>query len=402
MIVDIVWWNLDGSEQSIESLRARVDKDTLARWSNVPGIREKHWIADKTNNRWGAIMLWDDHRPPAHLLPSNDAQSLIGLPVAERLRFSVEASTASGAIGARMRSLEPAASSADTYAAEPINASHPIDYIVVDAFTRTPLEGNPVAVFLVEDPLPAERMQRIAREMNLSEVVFVMPPMQGGDVHVRIFTPVNELPFAGHPLLGTAVALRHVKAQARFLFETGMGIVPFDVRSDVPGEAFVTMQQPIPTWTRFDQNERLLEALGVEASVLPVEAYRNGPRHVFVTLPDVSTLSDVHPDHRMLAEFEDMSAMCLAPAGDHWRCRMFSPAYGVVEDAATGSAAGPIAIHLARHGLVPWGEPLHLLQGVEIKRPSHMYAIVDGSERVIEALKVSGHGVVVARGRLEV
>ncbi|WP_369869748.1 PhzF family phenazine biosynthesis protein [Burkholderia cepacia] len=402
MIVDIVWWNLDGSEQSIESLKARVDDSTLARWSNVPGLREKHWIADEDRNRWGAIMLWDGERPPAHLLPPNDAQKLIGLPVAERLRFSVEASAASGEIAARMRALEPAASHANTHAAAPIHASHPVDYIVVDAFTRTPLEGNPVAVFLVDVPLPAERMQRIAREMNLSEVVFVMPPKQGGDVHVRIFTPVNELPFAGHPLLGTAVALRHVKAQDRFVFETGMGLVPFDVRSDAPGEAYVTMQQPIPTWTRFDRAGRLLEALGVEASVLPVEAYRNGPRHVFVTLPDASALSDVHPDHRALAEFEDMSAMCLAPAGDHWRCRMFSPAYGVVEDAATGSAAGPIAIHLARHGLISWGEPLHLLQGVEIRRPSHMHARVNGSEHGIEAVEVSGHGVVVARGRLGV
>ena len=94
--------------------------------------------------------------------------------------------------------------------------------------------------------------------------------------------------------------------------------------------------------------------------------------------------------------------MCLAPAGNHWRCRMFSPAYGVVEDAATGSAAGPIAIHLARHGLIAWGEPLHLLQGVEIKRPSHMHALVNGSEHGIEAVEVSGHGVVVARGRLGV
>ncbi|QCP53613.1 PhzF family phenazine biosynthesis protein [Trinickia violacea] len=402
MIVDIAWWDLDGSKETIESLKARVDDSTLARWSNVPGLREKHWIADTDRNRWGAIMLWDGERPAAHLMPPNDAQTLIGLPVAERLRFSVAASAASGEIAALMRTLEPAPPHANAHAASPAHASYPIDYIVVDAFTRTPLEGNPVAVFFVDDPLPAERMQRIAREMNLSEVVFVMPPKEGGDVHVRIFTPVNELPFAGHPLLGTAVALRHVKDQDRFVFETGMGLVPFDVRAEAPGVVYVTMQQPIPTWTRFEYAERLLEALGLDSSALPVEAYRNGPRHVFVTCPDVSALSDVRPDHRALAEFEDMSAMCLAPAEDHWRCRMFSPAYSVTEDAATGSAAGPIAIHLARYGLIPWGEPLHILQGVEIKRPSHMYALVDGSERGIESVKVSGHGVVVARGRLGV
>ncbi|AOJ05849.1 phenazine biosynthesis protein [Burkholderia mayonis] len=275
-----------------------------------------------------------------------------------------------------------------------------MDYLVVDAFTRTPLEGNPVAVFLVDETLAPQRMQQIAREMNLSEVTFVMPPRNDGDVHVRIFTPVNELPFAGHPLLGTAVALRHLKAQDRFVFETGMGPVTFDVHSEQPGLAFVTMQQPIPTWQRYEHADRLLDALGLNASTLPVEAYRNGPRHVLVGCPNASALSNVHPDHRALAQFEDMSAICLAPAGDHWRCRMFSPAYGVTEDAATGSAAGPIAIHLARHRQIPWGQALHILQGVEIKRPSHMYALVTGTEHDIRSVEVSGHGAVVARGRL--
>ncbi|MEX3557227.1 MAG: PhzF family phenazine biosynthesis protein [Burkholderia sp.] len=402
MIVDIAWWDLSGSTQTIESLKARLDESTLARWSNVPGLHAKHWIADEAKNRWGAIMLWDNGRLPAHVLPPNDAQMLIGLPIAERLNFSVEASVSNGEIQPFMRTFNPVPLQANTHAVAPIHSSPPIDYIVIDAFTRTPLEGNPVAVFFVADPLPAQRMQRIAREMNLSEVVFVMPPQQGGDVHVRIFTPVNELPFAGHPLLGTAVALRHVKAQDHFVFETGMGLVSFDVESDASGVAHVSMQQPIPTWTCYEHTDRLLNALGLDASVLPIEAYRNGPRHVFVTCHDASALSNVLPNHRALAEFEDMSAMCLAPAGDHWRCRMFSPAYGVTEDAATGSAAGPIAIHLARHGLISWGQPLHILQGVEINRPSHMYALVDGSAHKIESVKVGGHGVVVGRGRLGV
>ena len=238
--------------------------------------------------------------------------------------------------------------------------------------------------------------------MNLSEVVFVMPPREGGDFHVRIFTPVNELPFAGHPLLGTAVAVRHVKAQDRFVFETGMGHFAFDVQVEAPGLAYVTMAQPVPTWQRYEHADRLLAALGLSHSTMPVEAYRNGPRHVLVGCPDASALSDVRPDVHALAEFEDMSAICIAPAGDHWRCRMFSPAYGVTEDAATGSAAGPIAIHLARHGQMLWGQPLHILQGVEIKRPSHMYARVTGTSHAIESVRASGHGVVVARGRLRV
>jgi trans-2,3-dihydro-3-hydroxyanthranilate isomerase len=406
MIVDIVWWNLDGSAQTIESLKAQLQDSGVDRWTNVPGLVSKHWIADAENRRWGAIMLWDEDRPAAHLMPPNDAQDLIGLPVAHRTRFTVAHSVERGDVQRFVHALEPAAlavggeARAVGFGSAPAPAS--IDYIVVDAFTRTPLEGNPVAVFFPEVPLSAQRMQQIGREMNLSEVVFVMPPGEGGDFHVRIFTPVNELPFAGHPLLGTAVAVRHVKAQERFVFETGMGHFAFDVQVEVPGLAYVTMAQPVPTWQRYEHADRLLAALGLSHSTMPVEAYRNGPRHVLVGCPDASALSDVRPDHHALAEFEDMSAICIAPAGDHWRCRMFSPAYGVTEDAATGSAAGPIAIHLARHGQILWGQPLHILQGVEIKRPSHMYARVTGSAHAIEAVRASGHGVVVARGRLRV
>lgn len=417
MIVDIVWWDLDGSTQTIESLKSQLQDGGVDRWANVPGLVSKHWIADPENRRWGAIMLWDEDRPPAHLLPANDAQRLIGLPVAHRTRFTVEHTVARGDVQRFVHALAPAAlavggaapvadaASIDATAsteATASTASTSIEYIVADAFTRTPLEGNPVAVFFPDKPLPAQRMQQIGREMNLSEVVFVMPPREGGDFHVRIFTPVNELPFAGHPLLGTAVAVRHVKAQDRFVFETGMGHFAFDVQVEAPGLAYVTMAQPVPTWQRYEHADRLLAALGLSHSTMPVEAYRNGPRHVLVGCPDASALSDVRPDVHALAEFEDMSAICIAPAGDHWRCRMFSPAYGVTEDAATGSAAGPIAIHLARHGQMLWGQPLHILQGVEIKRPSHMYARVTGTSHAIESVRASGHGVVVARGRLRV
>lgn len=402
MTVDIVWWNLDGSTQTIESLRTHLSNGTIERWKNVPGLRLKLWIADAETNRWGAIMLWDQTRPASYLMPQNEAQNLIGLPVAQRARFSIDASVEASDRHSYVAHVGPTHINTPTAASVLKSRRTSIEYIVVDAFTRTPLEGNPVAVFFVKEPLAAERMQQIAREMNLSEVTFVMPPEHGGDVRVRIFTPVNELPFAGHPLLGTAVALRHQKEQDLFVFETGMGPVIFDVQADEPGIAFVTMEQPIPTWQVYEHADRLLAALGLSSSTLPIEAYRNGPRHVLVGCPDVAALSAVRPDLRALAEFDDMSAICFAPAGDHWRCRMFSPAYGVAEDAATGSAAGPIAIHLARHGQVPWEQPLHILQGVEIRRPSHMHALVTGTEHDIHSVRVSGHGAVVAQGSLHI
>ncbi|MEH0547974.1 PhzF family phenazine biosynthesis protein [Streptomyces sp. B21-105] len=275
------------------------------------------------------------------------------------------------------------------------------EYIVVDAFARRPLEGNPVAVFFDAADLTAELMQRIAREMNLSEVTFVLPPEQGGDARIRIFTPVNELPFAGHPMLGTAVALGHTLKEDRLLLETAMGLIPFQLRDD-QGIPAVRMEQPIPTWEPYEHRAELLEALGVTESTAPVEIYRNGPRHVFVGLESVAALSALRPDHRALSRFPDMAANCFAGEGTHWRTRMFSPAYGVVEDAATGSAAGPLAIHLARHGLSAYGESLQILQGVEMGRPSLMLATADGTGEDVRGVQVGGHGAIAARGTLNV
>ena len=275
------------------------------------------------------------------------------------------------------------------------------EYIVVDAFARQPLDGNPVAVFFDSGDLDPGRMQRIAREMNLSEVTFVLPAERGGDARIRIFTPVNELPFAGHPMLGTAVALGETLKQDRLLLETAMGDIPFELTATEDDEAVrVWMAQPIPTWQPYEHQVDLLAALGVEAATVPIEVYRNGPRHVFVGLPNVAALSALHPDHRALSAFPDMAANCFAGSGTRWRMRMFSPAYGVVEDAATGSAAGPLAIHVARYGLARYGQDIEILQGVEIRRPSLMTATVDGTGEHVRSVRVGGHGVVIARGTI--
>jgi trans-2,3-dihydro-3-hydroxyanthranilate isomerase len=274
-------------------------------------------------------------------------------------------------------------------------------YLVVDAFARRPLAGNPVAVFFDAGDLTAETMQLIAAEMRLSEVTFVLPARDGGDARIRIFTPVNELPFAGHPLLGTAVALSQTLGRDRLRLETAMGIVPVEI-GVADGAVMVAMQQPVPVWERYEHTAGLLAALGVSSSTLPVEAYRNGPRHVFVGMESVAALSALRPDHRALAAFPDMAANCFAGGGARWRTRMFSPAYGVVEDAATGSAAGPLAIHLARHGLARYGPAVEITQGVEIGRPSVMIAAVRQAAGAVESVHVRGHGAVVARGTLTV
>lgn len=275
-------------------------------------------------------------------------------------------------------------------------------YVVVDAFAREPLRGNPVAVFFDCADLPADRMQRIAREMNLSEVTFVLPPRGSGDALVRIFTPVNELPFAGHPLLGTAVALGPYVRGDRLVLETAMGLVPCRLDRRAGRVTAARMRQPLPTWEPFDRTDELLAALGAPASTLPVEVYRNGPRHVFVGLASLAELSALTPDHRALAAFEDLAANCFAGAGTRWRSRMFSPAYGVVEDAATGSAAGPLAVHLARHGRVPYGRRVEIRQGVELGRDSLMLARAEGTGDRVVSVEVGGEAVTVAHGRIHV
>ena len=151
-------------------------------------------------------------------------------------------------------------------------------YVVVDVFTDTPLEGNPAAVIIDARGIPAERMQRIAREFNLSETVFVLPAESGGDARVRIFTPSAELPFAGHPVLGTAFVLGEAAGAQTIRLETGAGAVPVELARENGRVASGRMRQPVPTWGRYEQAGELLAALGEESSGLPVEEYRNGPR----------------------------------------------------------------------------------------------------------------------------
>lgn len=384
MKMEIAWWDLDGSPATVESLGRHLREDAVPdRWQAVEGLREKFWIADRAGNRWGAVMVWADERPA--VLPPNLAADLIGRPVTQHDRFEVQAHVR-GVTAGHVQ-----------------GPSH--RYVVVDSFATEPLLGNPVAVFFDAADLTSTQMQRIAKEMNLSEVTFLLPPAGDADLRVRIFTPVNELPFAGHPLLGTAVAVALDRRVERLRFETAMGIVPFDIDlgsgAGRGGVACVSMEQPIPVWSAYERTDTLLAALGLTTSTLPVEIYQNGPRHVFVGLPNVEALAALRPDHRALAAFPDMAANCFAADGERWRARMFSPAYGVVEDAATGSAAGPLAIHLARHGCSAYGKTIEIHQGVELGRRSIMYAeaTVDDSGELTR-VRVSGYGAMAAEGTI--
>ena len=271
-------------------------------------------------------------------------------------------------------------------------------YVVCDVFTNRPLSGNQLAVFTEAVGLPEELLQPLAREMNYSETVFVLPPEQGGDARIRIFTPGRELPFAGHPVLGTAFVVGGRTGGDAVRLECGLGVIPIELRREDGRIVFGRMEQPIPSWEPFAGADRLLAALGVKASGLPVEIYRNGPEHVYVALGSEADVAALRPDMGALAAATAAGAYCFAGSGRHWKSRMFAPAFGFDEDPATGAGAGPLAVHLARHGRIGFGEEIEISQGVEMGRPSKLYSRAEGGPEVIERVQVGGGAVVVAEG----
>jgi trans-2,3-dihydro-3-hydroxyanthranilate isomerase len=272
-------------------------------------------------------------------------------------------------------------------------------YVVADVFTDTPLEGNQLAVFTDARDLDDSLMQRLALELKFSETVFVLPAEGEGHARIRIFTPTIEVPFAGHPTLGSAFVLGAPLQLDEIRLETGRGVVPVRLERDGGRISFGRMTQPIPTIEPYDAEEELLAGLGVERSELPVELYDNGIRHVYVALASEAAVANLRPDLGRLAQFPAVLGInTFAGAGSRWKTRMFAPGDVGPEDPATGSAAGPLALHLARYGRIAFGDEIEISQGAEINRPSTLYARVDGSADNIEEIEVGGSAVVVARG----
>jgi trans-2,3-dihydro-3-hydroxyanthranilate isomerase len=274
-------------------------------------------------------------------------------------------------------------------------------YVICDVFTDRPLTGNPLAVFTDARTLPERWLQPVAREMNYSETVFVYPPAAGGHARIRIFTPGRELAFAGHPVLGTAFVLAGPMQLPAITLETGAGPVPVTLERDGPRITFGRMSQPVPTIEPFGAERELLAALGVARSALPVELYVNGPRHVLVTLEREADVAALRPDLGALARVPGApTTSCFAGNGRRWKTRAFAPAHGVNEDPATGSAAGPLACHLARHGRIAFGDEIEIAQGAEIGRPSTLHARAEGTRDRITRVEVGGSAVAVGRGEL--
>jgi trans-2,3-dihydro-3-hydroxyanthranilate isomerase len=273
--------------------------------------------------------------------------------------------------------------------------------VLLDVFTDVPLTGNQLAVFLDGGSVPPELRQDVAREIGFSETVFVEPPSHpaAGDARVRIFTPAVELPFAGHPVLGTAVAVaadRGLPPGSVVTLECGAGPVPVELDAAATGG---WMRQPLPSWQPWIDVDGVLAALGVSVAsvVAPVEVYDNGPTHLVVAVDDPGVVVGAEPDSGRLAKVAGTTgtSLCSITGEAEAITRMFVPGAGIAEDPATGSAAGPVGVHLLRHGLVPPGCQLTLSQGAQIHRPSTLLVRVEGLPDAVAGVAVGGTAVIV-------
>jgi trans-2,3-dihydro-3-hydroxyanthranilate isomerase len=294
-------------------------------------------------------------------------------------------------------------------------------YTQLDVFTTAPFGGNQLAVFFDADALDASEMQAIAREMNFSESTFILPPSDPARAlcRVRIFTPGGELPFAGHPTIGTTAALVHAgrltEENRPATLELGVG--PLKVEPVfVGGElSYIWMTQPVPVFTPWDGDRAaLLAALGLDDSALwddlPIERGSAGVPFIYVPLRDREALRRATPGAGLRAALPDEDPhtgvyLFVAPESPDGPgtafVRMFAPGMGIVEDAATGAAAGPMGVYLARHGartVVDGRCETAIVQGVEMGRRSDITTEAWFDEGVVTGVRVAGSAVVVATG----
>jgi trans-2,3-dihydro-3-hydroxyanthranilate isomerase len=290
-----------------------------------------------------------------------------------------------------------------------------------DVFTTQRFGGNPLAVFPDARGLSAEQMQTIAREFNLSETVFILPPSDpANSFALRIFTPASELPFAGHPTIGAALMLLELgmvqledgKQSLRLEEQVGLIQVELSAQAGQPPSAVLTAAKlpevgpPPPSIGELTQLLGLAEGDILEGEFAP-EAVSCGVGFLFVPVRDLAALGRARIN---VAIWEELLKDYWAPqtflfttetgqAGIAARARMFAPAMGISEDPATGAAASAFAGYLAarderREGTLNWT----ILQGVEMGRPSTLYLSAELSDGAVSAVRVAGNAVLVSEG----
>jgi trans-2,3-dihydro-3-hydroxyanthranilate isomerase len=296
-------------------------------------------------------------------------------------------------------------------------------YLHLDVFTGVPFEGNQLAVFPEPAGLTTEMMQTITREMNFSECTFIFPPeTPGTDVRMRIFTPGEELPMAGHPTIGSTFALtfegviRH--GQQGFVFGLGVGPTPVSLEWRDGALDFAWMTQKTPQFgARVADREAFAAAIGVQRGDLadaPVEEVSCGVPFLFAALKTRRAVDAVSLDVRRFEEACAGSGLGNLPlfvftvdrtgatGEEALYSRMLAPGLGVAEDPATGGASGPLGCYVHAHRLLDRGRLSHVvsLQGVKMLRPSRIHIAIDAEGETITRVRVGGRSVLVGEGTL--
>jgi trans-2,3-dihydro-3-hydroxyanthranilate isomerase len=298
-----------------------------------------------------------------------------------------------------------------------------LQYRIVDVFTDRMFGGNPLAVFLDGRGLSETEMQALAREMNLSETTFILPPADpANDFRVRIFTPGRELPMAGHPTIGTAFVLAREKMlpagdeTLTIRLEEKVGLIPvrLEMKDGMPDKIWMT--QPRPTFGPiFPNAAAVAEMLGIDPADirndLPIEVVSCGMPFLFVPVRDLATMRKLSFNRdlsRRALESLEVSevfafAMEVENAGSAVHSRMFAPELGVPEDPATGGASGPLGSYLVRHGVVSAQPKASIVseQGIEMGRPSFIHIEITQESNEITDVKVGGRTVFVGGGEIE-
>lgn len=302
-----------------------------------------------------------------------------------------------------------------------------LKFYQADVFTAQPFGGNPVAVFPDAKGLTDDELQQIAREMNLSETVFVFPPTDpAAVVRLRIFTPTQEIPFAGHPVLGTFYILARLgliaakETVTRVMQECNIGLFPVELHAEDGQVVRVVMSQPKPEFLGpVDEVEdiyKVAAALGLAKHVIadtkwPLEVVSTGLPVLIVPVRTLTAVRSIRPDASAITDvcgrfgangimvFTTVTVESFASV----HTRMFAPAIGILEDPATGSASGALGAYLVQNGVVQVGPTTEIIieQGYEIDRPSRILVQVESDDDMIQEVKVGGHCVMVVEGTLK-
>ncbi len=297
------------------------------------------------------------------------------------------------------------------------------DFVTLDVFTNERFGGNPLAVLPDARGLNDGQMQKIAREFNLSETTFVLPAENGGDASVRIFTPARELPFAGHPTIGTAIVLAEQGHEdgsfvRELMLEEKAGPVPVTVARPDEGLASAVFTSPLPPVViACDVADEVLgETVSVETGKIGYQGHRPGAAtagvpFIFVPVADLEALANAGPDLVTWKKAdlpEDLTGIAVytrnnEASGAPWRVRMFAPDHGILEDPATGSMAAAFPAQIsASEGLGDGNHDWLVEQGFEMGRPSHIHLSAELRDGEVLVTRVGGTAVYVSKGVIEV